>query len=896
MMHSYRRTATLLLAACSLIVLPCTALHAAEAPAKQPTNLEIVRAAEALGGLDRAKRRAAEALLKRAGPAALAALKEAADNPNKLAAARALEIIDYVRLGVRPDTPDDIRALAGGFHNEPDDMLPIILRRLAESGPHGLHALRTLTMGQDGRERILAQMTENWQTTIPDLLRAGKHDEAEAMLWVAAMAGRREATLPLAPLLVIMKRAERAANELTGWQAFRQTPIRAFNLALLHNANGQAKQAASAAGILGDAQLPALFLRIGGHWKDLAALRARQPISATEPHKTWGLVATCSRFAGNDEHFRNAMDSLQRAAAGNEKVAMLVQPMLALNGRMDGNVAMLIKEGLHEQAQTMLLDQGKVDEAVKLDAQILQTIAEEEPGSLGTLMRMATFHHECGADKKAKELLIKAAALVDPTTEAIHIAILSRLEHALGMTDEATAHCLAALTRNEDRERDGALLATALATTPGEAFMWWKFLRDKYAAEAEEKTLDRLVKLQHRRMTAKEFRPLAADALKAAARMTAVELPVDAEGEPIAPLLEEGQEPRDHQTEWLATVGFSCTRYGVADLAEQAFRQCYKRTKEPAYLRIVATMKLDSQQWVDAEKTFAAVLKALPADTTSLYGQGFALAQSGKKKEGEALMKTARLLTVFSSGRFYPLARAMDQCAEFDAADEQRSLVAQTGMLSDIANEMDLRVQIERAQENGRWAYAQLLTERLAFGVLDSEPTVRSIRACLLTGNRAAAARIATDLAAGKKDEARKAAQAFAAFTPGDVDSMICLVNAFDKAGLKDDADALFAATYAVRTAGAKAWPNRANAHNNMAWTASQCGRKLDEALVSAKRAVALAPTLHAYLDTLASVHYARKEYAEAVTWEEECLRLNPRSPFTIWQLAKFRTALRKSQ
>jgi len=866
----------------------CSLLHAAEAPAKQPTNLEIVRATDALGS--RAKRRAAEALLRRAGPAALSVLEETAESPNKAVAARAAKIMDGIRLGISPDTPEAVRTLATAFSNTPDDKLPVLLHKLAAGGPHGLQAIRALTMGQNGRERIFAKAAADWWRSVPGLIRAGKLDEAEAVLWMAALGGRIEATLCLAPMLIITNRAERARDEVVAWHAFHKSPATANTLALLHNANGHGKLAASMAAFK-DRDVLTMIHRSNGHWQ---ALMAVYPLSSgpyggptKNYYKSLGLYAAISRFSG-DETAYSILPILQHGAARDETFAPTIAPILLLNGVTDGVVDMLIKAGSHEQAQAILLTMGKVDAAVKLDQQILRSIAAWRPNSIETQCDIATLHFERGDEEKARQRIKNAATLVSARTEARHVATLAQTERRLGMAAAASAHCLDALARDGKRNREGKLLATALSSTPDESTVWWRFLRDKYAAEAPEETLARLDKLLHRRMTATEFRPLAEEALKAAARITA-------DDKPPAPPRRGRSKPHDRQSQWIAVVAITCARYDANDIALRAFMDCHKRTDDFTFLHRAASIKLNAQQWVDAAEMFgqvAAHSQEAPLEVTSLYTQGYALTRSERAKEGQALMKQARLLETLHHRSL--LAPVMDECGAFEAAYEQHRLIARATLSSPLSPRSGLRVQIQRAQERGHWAYARLMAEQMAFAAL--EANLDDVSRCQFIGNRATVARIADELAAGKKDEARKAAREFAAFAPGDADAMICLVNAFGKAGLKKDADALFAAAFAVRTAVAKAWPNRASALNGVAWIASQCGRKLDQALRAAKKAVAQAPDKHSYMDTLASVHYARKEFAQAVAWEEECLRLNPTSPFTIWQLARFRAALRKTE
>jgi tetratricopeptide (TPR) repeat protein len=82
-----------------------------------------------------------------------------------------------------------------------------------------------------------------------------------------------------------------------------------------------------------------------------------------------------------------------------------------------------------------------------------------------------------------------------------------------------------------------------------------------------------------------------------------------------------------------------------------------------------------------------------------------------------------------------------------------------------------------------------------------------------------------------------------------------------------------------------------ANAYNNIAWLCSRSRRNLDEALALQKKALVLAPTNAAYVDTMADIEGARRNYDAALQWETIALRLRPGMPFFEEQLFRFRAA-----
>jgi hypothetical protein len=91
--------------------------------------------------------------------------------------------------------------------------------------------------------------------------------------------------------------------------------------------------------------------------------------------------------------------------------------------------------------------------------------------------------------------------------------------------------------------------------------------------------------------------------------------------------------------------------------------------------------------------------------------------------------------------------------------------------------------------------------------------------------------------------------------------------------------------------------------YNEYAWLVANTEGNLDEALRFSQESLKIirkSPELieytGGYLDTLARVHYARGEYAAAVTVQTQALRLDPHSPQIAKQLALFQKALKKKK
>lgn len=84
-------------------------------------------------------------------------------------------------------------------------------------------------------------------------------------------------------------------------------------------------------------------------------------------------------------------------------------------------------------------------------------------------------------------------------------------------------------------------------------------------------------------------------------------------------------------------------------------------------------------------------------------------------------------------------------------------------------------------------------------------------------------------------------------------------------------------------------------AYNGYAWNASKTKTNLDTALSHALKAVKLSKRKVRVLDTLAAVHYARKEFTETLRISREILATKPKSSVYAKKHKKYLNAFRKS-
>ena len=146
-----------------------------------------------------------------------------------------------------------------------------------------------------------------------------------------------------------------------------------------------------------------------------------------------------------------------------------------------------------------------------------------------------------------------------------------------------------------------------------------------------------------------------------------------------------------------------------------------------------------------------------------------------------------------------------------------------------------------------------------------------------------------TALAEGKFRDAADHALAELAAMPGDVVGVEQLVPLFDEKGQQALGNEVFAKSVESYTRVCEKFP-QASAHRNLlARTSARCNRRLEEALVLAKEAIALEPASATYHATLAEVHLARGDKPAAIAAAEAGLALEPKHAVCERVLAKVR-------
>jgi tetratricopeptide (TPR) repeat protein len=129
--------------------------------------------------------------------------------------------------------------------------------------------------------------------------------------------------------------------------------------------------------------------------------------------------------------------------------------------------------------------------------------------------------------------------------------------------------------------------------------------------------------------------------------------------------------------------------------------------------------------------------------------------------------------------------------------------------------------------------------------------------------------------------------EASARLEPGHIQIPIAIIPKADQNFDKATVDAWFDLFWNKMKQQIEEFPNDDMTLNNIAWMASQCNRRLDEAIVLSRRAVELRP-VPTYMDTLADLEFRVGNVEKAIELSQKCREIEPRDEQHKKQLKRF--------
>ncbi len=845
----------------------------------KPAFPSIAAAVTALGDDEFAVRQRASDFLWRTGNPALPQLEQATRSTDPEVRMRSNLIVRNLRLGLTPDSPADLQVLVLQFYDGDRNTRLRVINELRQKAAYktlfGLMQVETDSTSrqmffntlQADIQRLAPQMIANndW-TILEQCLDLGKNTEAGRAQFVAF------ATL-----------REKLPGELERAEAdFTKNPTDAtagLLVAALLRAKGEKAKALDVAANL-KAPTP-LFLqglaREQRDWQRLLGFYNEKSTVARAELYRLALRATCLRLAGQAEADPTFQELF--TAAQSEDVWYAGKVAL-LNDRPAEALSLLAANGLRPMAFDLLVQQQRHAEALKL-AGITDDVELDSPW-LGSLtgeksvrtsrtidrfsfaVSIAAELRLLGKQKQYDELreLLETVAAADDSRGAYWIQ-LAKLERQPGQQQQL----LQLYSRAADRNLTGVLTALFTSKRAPKAQLWW----DALSGDARwEEPLARLQAVAvaispqvFGRHVDVDWPAIARFATGKANDLTTA----PAQRGKLHVLLAEACAARNERAQTEAHFQAAC-------LAEPASAEAY------------GDWLFNGERWTDAATQYSRAAEANQANPLAWYLQGTALQRSGKEEEGRKLQNTANLMCLDAPSR-YQLAMALQERNLRAESCEQWQLLQQTGNPEDqfvtIANQYlgNLLAEKEPLRAAEHWDQLRFyvlkpttnLTEQA--GYLDMALSLHRTRArgLLTKGDRAAALR---HLAICES------------LQPGEIKVVEEFVPLLRKAGLEAEADKLFENCFQVYEQLTKTYPQSANFHNQAAWVAAICERRLDQALALAEQAVKLAPESPSYADTLAEVHFARGNYERAAEWGRKSAALDPGNKFYEERLQRF--------
>lgn len=825
------------------------------------TAQQIAEAIKQLGDGRFAVREKASALLKAAGRAAEPALREALSSGDAEVVRRAQAILDEYKWGVYPDTPKPITDLVHLYQGGDEAARRKAVHGLIALSKPGYAAVRQLVVAEDDpvqRPLLLAILEEEVAHNVLESLIADDLDAAEALLELGMLTEHPTAIPNYAILLAqrgkLDERIRQYQTQATKPGAAKMAEV----LAYLYRTKGDLKQARAAAARTGKAELLESLSFELRDWKTLAG----QTPPANDGDLAWvhGLKAFCLSRAGLRDAAEKALAEVRQAAAADHWSAA---EALFANERPDEAIALLLHHDGHVRAFELLALRMRFREALALSAKAKEADGDD-PVRLAVLK--ARTRWRLGDREQAVKAFRQIASQVTGDLAPTLLPLLIETEAKLGLKDLAREHEARYLTLPH-KDAPAVLFAAGFEKQAATAAVWWPYLRQRSPNETPVATLRRLHDLLEGKLPEGDVTRLFADAEQAA-----------------------GKQAPGQQATWCLTLAETALAVGRDDLALTHLQKWVEKSNTlAAHLRI-ADYYARKKQWKEAAGHYGSAWELDRRQAGTLYLRGWAQAQAGQELGGRKLMDVARRLPLAEGETRLKLAEALREHGLLDEArQELETVLRQEGLLSEFAPPALNRLAADALRRKD-YLMAADCYEQLLFRCLRVRWGFASTEGYLLAPLFMHQYRARGLLATGRPlDEVRAEIRHCQTAVPGDANLPLLLVPLLDLRGHKKDADELFDPVYARHAQLCTEFPRSDFLHNETAWLAACCHRRLDEALAHARTAVELAPDTAGHLDTLAEVHFQRGEKDEALKWIKKAAALDPKRAYFRKQLERMK-------
>lgn len=851
-----------------------------------PTDQQIQQAVEQLASPVFARRQEASDFLWRAGRETEPALRRALTHRDPEVVFRAKSILEQFRYGILPDTPPEVVALIEMYRRGDYIRKRAALQQLRDRGAAAtLLALLRIEPDDSLRARLVREFASNVDSMVSQLLVEGKIDEAETLLELAAET-TDDAARSLAALLLSTGRldARIAALREKLKDAAPDDTLRR-RLFYFLRAAGKADEALAVAEELGPRYEPlheGLLFEMRD-WRRLARYyddQRKENAGLAGNVDYLGNAATAHRLSGDTAAFESDVKSIVQLA-GEESQAWSCAEALMVNGRFregidavrtvdEASAFRLLLAQMRNREAFQLVGLGELDDDplpwFRRLAKDLQSNDEElrDRLPLGLTAGRALYRFARRDEALAAFALVGEALAADENGERLEE--LCEAERRLGLVEQAFDHGALALAKGPE----GSALAALFPKQTDEANVWWQFFRERSAEFSHRETLDRIAPLLSVASAKGEddARIEATKLINQAARQAA-------------------SFDKDRRSQWYQALAETALRHGERLRSKELLGEV-AGSSAAAALRL-ADLCADDEDWTGAARWYEQVSEDVEHRCLAMYLRGRALRRLGDDEAGQRLMDLALLLPLAEGATRYELAKGLKERGLIKEAIDQWRFVQRTVPVRDWYSS-NASLSVGNTISGKDYLGAADQWEALALSVLKSSSRFVEVEGYLQLPHLVHKSRARGLLAEGKQESALENLWIAQAAYPGSIDLAEDLIPELEAAGMRGAADELFAKVYAPNQQLCDDFPENASAHNNLAWLAARSGRRLEDALHHARRAVELEPDSAAYLDTLAEALFRTGGREEAVALERRCLSQEPENEHYQKQLARFQS------
>jgi len=865
-----------------------------------PMSADIDRAILQLDDPSFSVRERASDFLWRAGSAAEAALERAMRSDSREVVVRARQVLKKIRLGITPDLPADVVALVYQFERgEPAEKLQAWRALIGRGQFDVLLKLLDSATGTPNAGALTNELAERIDEVVIAMLVKGELAQAER--WLMQFCHRDGPLMRhYVAFLLNTDRIDDRSRELFDSGLWKTDRNAARLLSRLLVARGELARARDVAGHSGDEALVSDLLFRQRNWPELSR---RSPASETKPTLAGlGYLSAFQRLADDGDGFTRSVEQMKRLAAEGLNPATTQRVFgkaMQLHGRWDDALE-AYRAVAPEQAFDLLVAQGRFREAFDL-------LGLRPPSSV------ADWYRDLANDKR-----------IDfPSTLRVQIGLrAARGLYLVGERDAAAA--LVAEIRQVDLKRpqwldvcrmaaqvgwhdlafdQAADLLFARPTTseqefvpPGQVFealfrrqglralVLWHASCEQKPHEDRRLILRRVASLIGHRF-GRDVQPM-----NIGQSLRELEL--------AAKLLETsrvtaGINRASWPTLWLQSFAETALLYGDRELARHYYERAATVASSAEPLVHVGDTWADDRQWEPAARAYSEAVERDPRDALARYLHGYALQQLGQLEPARAQMRLAILVPIGHLDRRHQLAMGLAERGLLQPALRQYRMLLAVGSVFNVDAPSEPLV-LDAAQRIANLvgandpAAAAANWDVLAIGCLSPLVNLEEPDAYAKVFHHTCRMRAVGHLVAGRDHDAVEFARFGQSALPLQVQLPIDLVPEFERHDRPDLADDLLTRQFTALDGLAAEFPRFAGVHNDWAWLAAKCGRRLPDALTHARRAVELVSDSATYLDTLADVQFQLGDREAALANVQRCLELEPRNRHFQQQRVRF--------